>query len=206
MNSLIYILSKLIKKSRLSSVKSSYIHKSSKIESGSQFYFSKIDKYSFCGYDCDISYTEIGKYVSIANRVIIGGGRHPMEWVGMSPVFYDNKDSIKKKFSMHKREDSKKISIANDVWIGQSSIILPGLKIGNGVVVGAGSVVTKDVPDYAIVVGNPAKIIKYRFEKNTISKLLEINWWDFDDKKLQNYAKYFNDVDMFIDQYSKNER
>ncbi|ELA7570041.1 CatB-related O-acetyltransferase [Vibrio alginolyticus] len=75
--------------------------------------------------------------------------------------------------------DSKgEIVIGNDVWIGVNAIILSGVKIGHGSIVAAGSVVTKDVPDYSIVGGNPAKVIKYRFEKHEIKSLLEERWWE----------------------------
>ena len=67
----------------------------------------------------------------------------------------------------------------NDIWVGKGVMFLPNIHIGNGAVIGAGSVVTKDVPPYAIVAGNPAKVIKYRFDEDTIKKLLEIKWWDW---------------------------
>ena len=70
--------------------------------------------------------------------------------------------------------------IGHDTWIGHGAVIKPGLKIGHGAVVGSSSVVTKDVPDYAIVVGNPAKIIRYRFDEQTIKSLLHITWWLWD--------------------------
>jgi len=155
-------------------------------------------KHSFCGYDCDISNTEIGFFCSIANNVIIGGGMHPVDWVGTSPAFYEGRDSIKAKFSKHERKNIKKTLIGHDVWIGQSVIIKQGICIGTGAVIGMGSIVTKDVPPYTVYAGNPAKLIKERFDKNTAEKLLKIEWWNFDDKKLKKYAKYFTNPDQFI--------
>jgi hypothetical protein len=70
-------------------------------------------------------------------------------------------------------------SIGHDVWVGQDAVILRGIRIGHGAVVAAGAVVTKDVPAYAIVGGNPAKIIRYRFEKEIIDELLSLSWWDY---------------------------
>jgi chloramphenicol O-acetyltransferase type B len=197
------IISKIIKKIRLSSIRHSKIHASSKVESGSSIYFSTFDRYSFCGYDCDIYYAEIGSFTSIANQVIIGGARHPMEWVGMSPVFYSGRDSVKKKFSIHSLDTIPTTSIGHDVWIGHSAIILSGVKVGNGAVVGAGSVVTKDVPPYGVVVGNPAKLIRYRFDGDMILKLKEIQWWKLKDEHLIELAKYVQHPNEFISIYQK---
>lgn len=193
-----YYLSKLIKKSNLSSIKNSEIHKTSKIEASSNIVNTRMDKYSFCGYNCELSNCEIGSFVSIADKVIIGGGVHPMNWVGMSPVFYEGRDSVKKKFSKFKRKLPLKTVIGSDVWIGNNVLIKQGVKIGHGSVIGMGSVVTKDVPDYSIYAGVPAKLIRKRFNDDLIAKLLEIEWWDFDDKKLDNYAKYFKNPENFI--------
>ena len=121
-----------------------------------------------------------------------------MEWVGMSPVFYRGRDSVRAKFSQHKLEDLALTKIGNDVWIGRSAIVLSGTSIGNGAVIGAGSVVTKDVPDYAIVAGNPAKLIRYRFDEQTIKELQSLKWWDWPDEKIERYAKYFVDPQHFL--------
>ena len=195
---LLYLWSKFIKKLRGSSIINSSIHKTSKIESGSQIVNTNFDKHSFCGYDCDILNCEVGAFTSIANNVKIGGGTHPMEWVAMSPVFYEGRDSVKAKFSVHKRAEPKRTKIGHDVWIGQSCIIKQGVTIGIGAVIGMGSVVTKDVEPYTIVAGVPAKIIKKRFNDNIIEELLEIKWWDLNDGELHKYASYFTDPEVFI--------
>lgn len=103
-----YVISKLLKKMRAKSVLNSTIHKTSKIESGSLVVNSIMDKYSFCGYDCEIIICEIGSFCSIANNVIMGGAMHPIEWVSTSPVFYAGRDSVKKKFQQFNRPDDKK--------------------------------------------------------------------------------------------------
>ena len=87
--------------------------------------------------------------------------------------------------------------IGNDVWIGSRAILLGAIKIGDGAVVGAGSVVTKDVPPYAIVVGNPARIIGYRFNEQTIKELMRLSWWNNDLKWLSTHADLFNDINNF---------
>ena len=121
-----------------------------------------------------------------------------MEWVGMSPVFYSGRDSVRAKFSQHKLEGLALTKIGNDVWIGRSAIVLSGVNIGNGAVIGAGSVVTKDVPDYAIVAGNPAKLIRYRFDEHTIQELQSLKWWAWPDEKIKQYAEYFVDPQQFL--------
>jgi chloramphenicol O-acetyltransferase type B len=197
------LISRLIKKAHLCSVRKSSIHPSSKIEAGSNVVFSRFDRYSFCGYDCDIFYAEIGSFTSIANQVVIGGARHPMEWVGMSPVFYRGRDSVRKKFSQHELSRPRITSVGHDVWIGRSAIIMSGVKIGNGAVVGAGAIVTKDVPPYAIVAGNPAKLIRFRFSPDLISSLEDSNWWLLGDDRIEYLARYIKNPEMFISECRK---
>lgn len=164
---------------------------------------STFGKYSFCGYDCTIVNSDIGAFCSIASNVVIGGARHPMEWVSMSPVFYAGRDSIKKKFSEHNRIDDVRTIIGNDVWIGENALIKSGVSIGDGAVIGMGSVVTKSIPPYVIVAGCPAKIIRKRFDDYIVDKLLQIKWWEFDDMRLHKYAKYVKTPDIFIHEVEK---
>jgi len=122
----------------------------------------------------------IGKYTSIADEVaILLGGNHRVDWVSTYPFpalphYWPEADQIKGHPS-----SKGDVIIGNDVWVGYRSIILSGVKVGDGAVIAAGSVVVKDVPAYAIVAGNPAKIVKYRFPKRQIKKLLKIKWWDW---------------------------
>lgn len=94
------------------------------------------------------------------------------------------------------------IIVENDVWIGAKSTIMSGVKIGNGAVVGSCSVVTKNVPPFAIVAGNPAKVVKYRFSDDQISSLLKISWWDWSEEKIrQNGMKLWSgDINKFIEE------
>jgi acetyltransferase-like isoleucine patch superfamily enzyme len=202
---LVYIAAKLLKKSRLCAISQSTVHATSKLESGTSFFASHMDKHSFCGYDCDIHSADIGRFVSIANGVIIGGGRHPMEWVGMSPVFYRGRDSVKVKFSEHEREPVRRVRIGHDVWIGRSAIVLPGVDIGHGAVVGAGAVVTKSVPPYAIVAGNPARLIRHRFEPAVVQRLLASAWWDLDEDRLRALGPLTQNVEAFLNQLEQQD-
>lgn len=198
LHSIEFFISRILRKARFSAIRDSCIHPTSKIESGTSFISSVIDRHSFCGYDCDVYLAEIGSFTSIANGVVLGGARHPMEWVSMSPVFYSGRDSVKAKFAEHKLMPPARVKIGHDVWIGRSAIVLASVKVGNGAVIGAGSVVTKDVPPYAVVAGNPARLIRYRFNEKTIRKLQEINWWNFSEERLKTFGGVFNDVDKFL--------
>lgn len=196
---LAYYFAKLIKKMRSSAIKNSFIHKTSKVESGSNIINVQMGRYSFCGYDCEIVNCEIGSFCSIANNVSIGGAMHPMHWVSMSPVFYKGRDSVKEKFSEHEREVNKKTVIGHDVWIGKNALIKQGVNIGTGAVIGMGSVVTKDVVPYSIVAGNPAREIRKRFDDKTISRLLVTEWWEYSSEKLRAVADKFTQPEEFLD-------
>lgn len=140
----------------------------------------------------------IGKYSSIESNVkIIVDGNHNTDWVSSYP-FGELIPDIPKN-SGHPIGKGN-ISIGNDVWIGYSTIILPGVKIGDGAVIGAGSVVTKNVDDYEIVAGNPAKHIRYRFSKDKIEKLKKIKWWEWPINKIKDNADILqsNNIDSFI--------
>jgi acetyltransferase-like isoleucine patch superfamily enzyme len=96
------------------------------------------------------------------------------------------------------------IIVENDVWIGAKATIMSGVRVSNGSIVAAGSVVTKDVPPYAIVAGNPAKVVKYRFNEEQIDKLLKISWWEWDEQKIKDNARlmWSTNIEDFIDAFS----
>lgn len=198
-----YLFSKFLKKIRGSALTNSIINSTSVIESGCNIVNVNMDKYSFCGYNCEIINTDIGSFCSIANGVVIGGSMHPTNWVSMSPVFYNEKDSIKKKFSTFSKAPHKRTIIGHDVWIGQNVLIKQGVNIGTGSVIGMGSVVTKDVSPYSIVAGNPSKLIRNRFNDEIIKKLLSSNWWLFEDEKLHKYGVYFSNPIDFLKSIEK---
>ena len=195
-----YIISKLLKKARLKSVINSDVNKAAHIASGCHIVNSKVGRYSDIGYDCQLINTEMGSFCSLASGIIVGGEEHTISWVSTSQLFNGNKDSIKKKFSRHPFENSKRTFIGNDVWIGNHVLVKAGVKVGSGAIIGMGSVVTKDIPDYEIWAGNPAKMIRKRFDEEIIKRLLEIEWWAWDDPMITKYADYFENPERLIEE------
>jgi acetyltransferase-like isoleucine patch superfamily enzyme len=200
-----YIYARVFRKMTGVAIKESYVHPTSKVEAGSSFIKSAIDRYSFVGYNCDIFHTSIGPFCSIANNVAIGGGEHPMEWVSMSPVFYSGRDSISKKFSEYSRSPHLETKIGADVWVGHGAKIRQGVSIGVGAVIGMGSVVTKDVPPYSIVVGSPAKVVRFRFDNGTKDRLLSSEWWLLGDETIGRAACFAKDPEAFLNFLEQNK-
>ncbi len=154
----------------------------------------------------------IGKFCSIANNVnfIVDEGFHSALKITNFPLvdnlFEENEyiDSFKKDDYLKKIKQKEGISIGNDVWIGMGTYIMPGVRIGNGVTIGANSVVTKDILDYQVVGGVPAKVIKIKYDADTIETLNEIAWWDWDEKLIKERISDFDlDIKTFITKYSK---
>lgn len=129
---------------------------------------------------------QIGRFCSIAHCEIFLGGNHPKHHIAQGlflPKFFESAASVEELVNGDVRAHASKgdVTIGSDVWIGSQSTILSGVKIGDGAVVAANSVVTKNVPNYAIVGGNPAKILKLRFSGQILQLLEEIKWWELSD-------------------------
>lgn len=178
---------------------------------------TKVGKYSYGPLTSNPYVEEVGAFCSFAfgTDVVTNHTRHcisthPMTYVGTGieelytpPITYaSHKDApwyfpgITPKGKSHKY---RRIKIGNDVWLGHNVIITNYADIGDGVIAGAGAIITKDVPDYAIVAGVPARIIGYRFTPNQIKALKEIAWWNWSDDKIrENYDDFFLSADEFI--------
>ena len=137
----------------------------------------------------------IGRYCAIAHRVIFEVGlNHAYNYASIYPF-----DVLQKESNDYWKESNKnQIIIGNDVWIGCDVIIMGGVHIGNGAVIGAGTVVAKDVPPYSVVVGNPARVIKYRFEPEIIRRLQEIKWWYWPIDEIKAKCSAMKDVERFL--------
>lgn len=193
-----YLFSKFIKKIYIPAIKKSKIDRTSKVCAGSHIINVNIGKFSYIGNYCTVLTTDIGSFCSIADNCIIGGSSHPIKWVSSSPVFHQGKNTLKKNFAHHNFNTNKKTIIGNDVWLGNNCLIKSGISIGNGAIIGMGSVVTKNVGDYEIWAGNPARLIKKRFDDETISALLESQWWGYNSEKIESLSDVFNDVEKFL--------
>lgn len=142
---------------------------------------------------------KIGKFCSIASGVTIyAGAEHRMDWVSQ---YSFNKFDISAQKDIIRSKGN--VVIGNDVWIADGALILSGVTVGDGAVIGARAVVTKDVGPYEIVAGNPARHIRYRFREDQIQKLLDIRWWDWEIEKIEESFEVLldNDIDQFIKRY-----
>ncbi|MBD1572590.1 Vat family streptogramin A O-acetyltransferase [Vibrio sp. S17_S38] len=128
----------------------------------------------------------IGKFCSIAKDVkfIMNGANHKMSGFSSYPFYIFGHDWLKSLPAENELPFKGDTKIGNDVWIGYEATVMPGVSIGNGAIIASKSVVVSDVPDYGIVGGNPAQIIKYRFDEATIQQLLSIAWWNWSTEKI----------------------
>lgn len=159
----------------------------------------KIGDYSYVENNCTLNHCEIGKFCSISSNVSIGLPVHPIDQVATSPVFYSNENRLGISFHIDPTvTESIPTRIGNDVWIGTNALIMGGLSIGNGAIIAAGAVVTKNVPPYAVVGGVPAKVIKTRFNEMIIAELEKTHWWDYDSKELHKVAAHMVNPEEFL--------
>lgn len=147
------------------------------------------------------AWIEIGRFSQIASGIHFVGDEHPSvinkRLVANFP--FGNKWAVKD----YPLCQSKGMTIiGSDVWIGKNATILAEVKIGSGSIIGAGSVVTKDVPPYAIVVGNPARVVGHRFNSKIIKSLLKIKWWNWEDQQIRDALEDMKDVYKFVKMYA----
>ena len=142
---------------------------------------SSFGDYSYVVNDSDIIYTTIGKYCSIAAHTRINPGNHPLDRVMLSHVSYRSSayglGPDDPAFFDWRR--ASRVTLGHDVWVGHGAIVLPGVTIGSGAAIGAGTIVTKDVPAFAVMVGNPGRVIRLRFAEEIVAALLRLAWWDW---------------------------
>lgn len=194
-----YIIPKVLRKIlNPPAVRNSRLDKTSRCDIGSVVSDSTMGKYSYIGEHTVLSKVEVGNFTSISGYCAIGGGSHPLDWVSTSSAFNNTGGIIKTKLANNSYDAYKQTIIGNDVWIGAHTLIKGGVKISDGAVIGMGSVVTKDVGPYEIWAGNPARLIRKRFDDETIEKLISVKWWLWDDEKIKTYGNHFSDVNEFL--------
>lgn len=145
----------------------------------------------------------IGRYCSIAPGAVLGDGQHHVDWLTTHP-FAATPEYRTSALRSLPRSPAKWTVIGNDVWIGANAIVMRGVVIGDGAVIGAGAIVTKDVPSYAIVVGTPARILRYRFPPATVRRLLKLRWWQYTAKSLVGVP--FHDVEAALEEIERRRR
>nr|WP_288812021.1 CatB-related O-acetyltransferase [uncultured Sphingobacterium sp.] len=177
-------------------ISNSQFGKYNHIAPNAQVYTSSFGDFSYVGAESYIYDVRIGKFTCIGPYVKIGLGEHPsQDFISIHPVFYSLAAQTGITFADNQYfKEFSVTNVGNDVWIGAGAIIRAGVTIGDGVIVAAGAVVTKDVPPFAIVGGIPARIIKYRFEQEDITKLLNLKWWDKDIALLKTYFKEMHHI------------
>ena len=160
----------------------------------------KIGKYTYINDYCliDRNVKSIGAFCSIAYNVRIGLGNHPTDWATSHPFAYQKKYGFRDESIPFNANQNLDTIIGNDVWIGANATILAGVKIGDGAIIGAHALVTKDVKPYSVVVGSPARHIKLRFEEKITEQLLELKWWNWDDDKLRKNIDLFNNPEKLL--------
>jgi phosphonate metabolism protein (transferase hexapeptide repeat family) len=162
--------------------------------------------YSYVVNDAQMTYTTIGKFCSIAAMTRINPGNHPMHrptqahFTYRASAYFPGEADDTEFFDWRR---SHRVHIGHDVWIGHGAIVLPGRRIGHGAVIAGGAVVTKDVPDYTIVAGNPARPIRRRFSEEIAERLMQLGWWNWDHDALRMALPDFRKltIEAFLDKY-----
>jgi phosphonate metabolism protein (transferase hexapeptide repeat family) len=168
--------------------------------------WSSMGDYSYCVGGTQIAYATIGKFSNIAANVRIYASMHPMERASLhhftyrSAQYFEGEEDDQAFFDWRAGTD---IHIGHDTWIGHGAVIMPGITIGNGAIIGSNAVVTKDVADFAIAVGVPARTIKQRFSDSIASRLDAMKWWDWSHEQLHEALPDFRalPIEAFLDKY-----
>jgi acetyltransferase-like isoleucine patch superfamily enzyme len=178
------------------------------IYSGTSLNHCEVGRYTYFATNSSLSFCKIGNFCSIGPEVRAGLGRHPTrQLVSLHPSFYSDKKVACGNFGYLEDFDEHPLTfIGNDVWIGHSAILIDGIEIGNGVIIGAGAVVTKDVEAYTLVAGVPAHPIRKRFTDAQILFLEKCAWWERDEKWLVAHGGLFQNIDMLMRQLAIEEK
>ncbi len=164
--------------------------------------------YSYVERDTQVIYAHIGKFCSIASFARINPGNHPLDRAALHHFTYRSRQ-----YGLAKEDDAaffswrreRGVTLGNDVWIGHGAVILPGRSVGTGAAVGAGSIVTRDVPPFTIAAGVPAKPLRERFPRRVQERLMRIRWWDWPRERLERSVDDFRrlDAEAFVEKYDE---
>lgn len=162
-----------------------------------------VGKYFGMNESCFVARATVGAFCAFGARTSINPFNHPIDWLSINEFQYHPKsfDWVPEYNDFKRLERTpdmfRHVTIGNDVWSGHNVNVMPGVNVGDGAVIGAGSVVTKDVPPYAVVAGVPATIRRYRFSEKVIERLLRVKWWDLELSDLSDLP--FRDVERCLD-------
>lgn len=177
----------------------SKVNREAALDSRVRFYRSDIGRYSYVARGAYVESASIGSFCSIGDDCNIGGASHPLLHVSTSPVFHSGANILGKVLCPIGFDPFERTVIENDVWIGNGAKVKAGVRIATGAVVGMGSVLTKDVGPYEIWAGNPARLIRKRFDDETIGLLLESRWWELSDEELRRMGDAMADPACLLD-------
>ena len=169
------------------------IDRSVVIQRGAKVKYSTIGRHSYIGAGTNVERATIGNFCSIAGHCLIGMSSHTLDKLSTSPIFTIKVNGCHEQWTKENivPGEQSMTTLGHDVWLGNRVMIKSGVHIGNGAVIGAGAVVVKDIPPFAVAVGVPAKVVKYRFDEETIAKIEELKWWDMSDEELKGKIELF---------------
>lgn len=181
----------------------SVVDKRAKVNCSAKIFHSSMGRYSYIGKRSSLVYAEVGSFCSIAADVCVGMGTHDLNKLSTSPLFTEKHNGTGSSWVNQEPTPYKQVIVGNDVWIGERAMVMGGLHIGDGAVIAAGAVVTKDVPPYAVVGGVPAKVIKYRFSPDIIEELEHLKWWMLSEDVLKKHIEEFQTNEITVDVLDK---
>ena len=187
-------------------VRDSELGRYTEIGAGCHVHHSRVGDYSYCVENTQIAYATIGKFANIAAHVRIYASRHPMQRASLHHFTYRSSwyfEGEADDAGFFDWRAEQQIEIGHDTWIGHGAVIMPGVRVGHGAIIGSNAVVTRDVADFAIAVGVPAKPIRDRFAKPVADRLLALAWWDWPHERLHAALPDFRtlEIEAFLEKY-----
>ena len=170
----------------------SSVSRKAKVYRGTKVYCSSLGDYSYLGGGSSLVHASVGKFCSIAGDVRIGMGTHTLHNLSTAPIFTEKHNGTGSSWTESVVDNPfRPVVIGNDVWIGERVMVLGGVTVGDGAIIGAGALVTKDVPPFSVVAGVPARVIKDRFTEPLKETLLKTKWWDLSEEELKKCIHLF---------------